>query len=64
MGENKLKTAVLGLNEAGRSLAEAASRVDYFQIQAVADRDINLAEKVACKLRILFVLGSCILVHF
>jgi predicted dehydrogenase len=49
MGEGKLKTAVLGLNEAGRSLAEAASRVDYFQIQAVADRDVNLAEKVAAE---------------
>ena len=47
MNEGKLKTAVLGLNESGRLLAEAASRADYFQIQAVADRDINLAEKVA-----------------
>ena len=51
MSEGKLKTAVLGLNEAGQLLLEALSRVDYFEIQAVADRDTNLAEKIAgeCK---------------
>lgn len=47
MSEGKLKTAVLGLNEAGQLLLEALSRVDYFEIQAVADRDTNLAEKIA-----------------
>ena len=47
MSEDKLKTAVLGLNEAGQLLLEALSRVDYFEIQAVADRDTNLAEKIA-----------------
>lgn len=47
MSEGKLKTAVLGLNEAGQLLLEALSQVDYFEIQAVADRDTNLAEKIA-----------------
>ncbi|MFZ2147340.1 MAG: Gfo/Idh/MocA family oxidoreductase [Sedimentisphaerales bacterium] len=47
MSEGKLKTAVLGLNEGGQLLLEAAGGVDYFQIQAVADKDTNLAEKVA-----------------
>jgi predicted dehydrogenase len=51
MSEGKLRTAVLGLNEAGQLLLEALSRVDCFEIQAVADRDTNLAEKIAgeCK---------------
>lgn len=47
MSEGKLKTAVLGLNEAGQLLLEAAGGDDYFQIQAVADKDTNLAEKIA-----------------
>jgi len=47
MSEGKLKTAVLGLNEAGQLLLETLNRVDYFEIQAVADRDTNLAEKIA-----------------
>jgi len=51
MSEGKLKTAVLGLNEAGQLLLEALSRVDYFEIQAVADRDTNLAEKIAGECR-------------
>jgi len=49
MGEGKLKTAVLGLDDRGELLLEAASRIDYFQIQAVADRDGELAEKVAAR---------------
>ena len=49
MSENKLKTAVLGLNDTGQLLLEAASGVDYFQIQAVADKDTKLAERVAAK---------------
>jgi len=47
MSEGRLKTAVLGLNEAGQLLLETLNRVDYFEIQAVADRDTNLAEKIA-----------------
>jgi len=47
MSEGKLKTAVLGLNEGGQLLLEAAGGVDYFQIEAVADKDTNLAEKAA-----------------
>ena len=49
MSEGKLKTAVLGLNEAGQLLLEAAGGVDYFQIEAVADKDTNLAEKIAAE---------------
>jgi predicted dehydrogenase len=45
MSETKLKTAVLGLNEQGRHLLEAAKAVDSLEIQAVADKDPNLAEK-------------------
>ena len=47
MSEGKLKTAVLGLNDQGRLLLEAASKIDYFQIKAVADRDSNIAERIA-----------------
>ena len=49
MSEGKLKTAILGLDGDGQLLAKAASQTDYFQIQAVADRDTNLAEKVAAE---------------
>jgi predicted dehydrogenase len=47
MGESKLKTAVLGLNEGGRFVLEAAKGVDFFEIQAVADKDTNLVERIA-----------------
>ena len=47
MPDTKLKTGVLGLNDNGRLLLEAASQSDYFQIQAVADKDAELAEKTA-----------------
>ena len=47
MSEDKLKTAVLGLNEGGQILLEAAKGLDCLQIQAVADKDTNLAEKIA-----------------
>jgi predicted dehydrogenase len=46
MTEIKLKTAVLGLNERGLHLLEAAKTVDCLEIQAVADKDPNLAEKI------------------
>ena len=46
MGTNKLKTAVLGLKDEGSLLLEAASKVDYLQVQAVADKDVKLAERL------------------
>ena len=49
MSGNKLKTAVLGLDDRGELLLEAASRIDYFEIQAVADKDGELAEKIALR---------------
>lgn len=47
MGVDRLKTAILGLNEGGRLLLEAAGRLDCLQIHAVADKDPNLTEKIA-----------------
>ena len=47
MSEGKLKAAVLGLNEKGRLLLEAASKIDNIEIFAVADKDTALAENVA-----------------
>jgi predicted dehydrogenase len=49
MGENKLKTAVLGLDDTGQLLLDAASKLSYFEIAAVADTDTNLAESTAYK---------------
>ena len=49
MSESKLKTAVLGLNESGLVLLKAAYENDYFQIQAVADKDSKLAERLAAE---------------
>jgi predicted dehydrogenase len=49
MSEGKLKTAVLGLDDKGQLLLEAVSKISYFEIQAVADIDTNLAESVAEK---------------
>lgn len=49
MGENNLKTAVLGLDDNGQLLLEAASKISYFEIAAVADTDTNLAESTADK---------------
>jgi predicted dehydrogenase len=46
---NYLKTAILGLKEGGRDLLQAASEVEYLQIQAVADKDTNLAEEISAK---------------
>jgi predicted dehydrogenase len=47
MGEGKLKTAVMGLDECSWLLLEAASKMEHFQIEAVADNDIKLAQKAA-----------------
>lgn len=49
MSEGKLKTAILGLNEGGQLLLEAAKAVDYLQIHAVADKDTNLVERIAAE---------------
>lgn len=49
MSTEKLKTALLGLTEGGLSLLEAALATGYFEIQAVADRDTDLAQKTAQK---------------
>jgi predicted dehydrogenase len=49
MSEGKLKTAVLGLDDRGRLLLEAATQADYFEIAAVADQDASLAESTAYK---------------
>ena len=42
-----MKTAILGLNEGGQLLLEAAEGVDSLQIHAVADKDTNLVERIA-----------------
>lgn len=47
MNDGKLDTAVLGLNEGGQLLLEASEAVDCLRIQAVADKDTVLAEKIA-----------------
>jgi predicted dehydrogenase len=47
MGQGKLRTAVLGLDENGELLLEAARQTDCLQIEAVADRDAKLADKTA-----------------
>ncbi|MBN2588334.1 MAG: Gfo/Idh/MocA family oxidoreductase [Sedimentisphaerales bacterium] len=51
MIENKLKTVIMGLNEGGKLLLEAAIATGLFQIEAVADKNINLVEKVANELK-------------
>ncbi len=47
MAQSKLKIAVLGLDGSGQLLLEAASKSDYFQIQAVADSVADVAQKIA-----------------
>jgi predicted dehydrogenase len=47
MSQGKLKAAVLGLNEKGILLLEAASKIDHIEIFAVADRDSDLSEQIA-----------------
>jgi len=47
MSEGKLNTAILGLNSGGQLLLQASEAVDCLEIQAVADKDTNLAEKIA-----------------
>ena len=43
----KLKTAILGLDEQAMLLLQAASECEYFQIEAVADKDALRVEKTA-----------------
>lgn len=47
MSQGKLKAAVLGLNERGLLLLEAASEIEHIEIFAVADRNVELSEKIA-----------------
>jgi len=47
MSKGKLDTAILGLNESGQLLLKASEAVDCLRIQAVADKDTILAEKIA-----------------
>jgi predicted dehydrogenase len=47
MSEGKLNTAILGLNEGGQLLLQASEAVNCLKIQAVADKDTNLAERIA-----------------
>ncbi len=47
MSDKKLKTAILGLNEASGVLLEAASKAGIFEVEAVADKDSKLAERTA-----------------
>jgi UDP-N-acetyl-2-amino-2-deoxyglucuronate dehydrogenase len=47
MGSENLTTAILGLNETGRCMLNAAASTGLFQIRAVADLDQQKAEKAA-----------------
>lgn len=47
MNDGKLKTAVLGLDDRGQFLLKTATKIEHFEIAAVADSDTNLVEKIA-----------------
>ncbi len=49
MADISLETAVLGLNEAGRELLDAADQLDHFRICAVAGKDPGLLEKLGAQ---------------
>ena len=49
MGETRLKTAVLGLDDKGQFLLEVATQAELFEIAAVADKDAILAESTGSK---------------
>ncbi len=49
MCRKKLKTAILGLNEKGLELLNAAEQTGLFDIVAVADSNADLAEKISRK---------------
>lgn len=46
---DKLKTAILGLDDNGQLLLKTASQIDYFHIQAVADKNTKLTENIAAQ---------------
>jgi predicted dehydrogenase len=45
MNQPPLRTAILGLTEQGRMLLECAAKTNLFKIEAVADKDGELAQK-------------------
>lgn len=49
MGQTPLKTAILGLNEQGQMLLECAAKANLFKIEAVSDKDGELAQKIAAE---------------
>ena len=49
MSETKLKTAILGLNEGGLELLEAATETGLYEITAVADSNPEIFERIAEK---------------
>lgn len=49
MGSESLTTAILGLNDSGQRLLQAAASTGCFQIKAVADLDPQKAEKAAAE---------------
>lgn len=54
MDGTKLKTAVLGLDDKGQFLLEVARQAELFEIAAVADKDVNLAETTGSKYKCAF----------
>jgi predicted dehydrogenase len=49
MSQTPLKTAVLGLNEQAKLLIDCATKTGLFQIDAVADKDAELAQNIAAE---------------
>jgi predicted dehydrogenase len=49
MSQIPFKTAILGLNEQGKVLAECAAKSELFKIEAVADKDADLAQRTAAE---------------
>jgi predicted dehydrogenase len=49
MSAEKLKTAVLGINEVSEAILDCLSKIDYYQISAIADTDTKKAQKTASK---------------
>ncbi len=47
MSDVRLETAILGLNEGGHLLLDAASRAERLRVTAIAGKDASVAEKVA-----------------
>ena len=47
MSRKKLKTALIGLDEDGLNMMEALSKVDSFDLLAIAEKNTKLAEKTA-----------------